>query len=135
MALANAGLGAVHGFAAAIGGMFSAPHGAICAALLPAVMHTNIEALQKRQPKSDSLDRYRQVARLLTGHKGAKVDDGVNWVHDLCSDLRIPHLSTYGVTRADTTLICEKAAVASSMKANPIALTSEELQSTLIVAL
>jgi len=135
MALANAGLGAVHGFAAAISGMFSAPHGAICAALLPPVTRTNIEALRKRQPKSESLDRYRQVARLLTGQDGAKADDGVNWVRDLCRDLNIPRLAAYGIDRTDVGRICEKASAASSMKANPIALTSEELQSTLIEAL
>jgi alcohol dehydrogenase class IV len=42
LALANAGLGAVHGFAAPIGGMFAAPHGAVCAALLPHVMKSNM---------------------------------------------------------------------------------------------
>src|SRR5215213_8761925 len=46
LALANAGLGAVHGFAGPIGGMFSAPHGAVCAALLPFVMAANLKALR-----------------------------------------------------------------------------------------
>ena len=45
LALANAGLGAVHGFAGPIGGMFNAPHGMVCAALLPHVMKTNLENL------------------------------------------------------------------------------------------
>ena len=135
MALANAGLGAVHGFAAAIGGMFSAPHGAICAALLPPVMRANIEALQKRQPKSEAVNRYRHLARLLTDKETARLEDGVNWVRNLCSDLRIPRLSAYGITHPDANLICEKAAAASSMKPNPIPLTSEELHSILIDAL
>ncbi len=37
LALANAGLGAVHGFAGPFGGMYDAPHGAVCAALLAPV--------------------------------------------------------------------------------------------------
>src|SRR5438477_2754869 len=101
MALANAALGAVHGFAAAIGGVFPAPHGAICAALLAPVIRTNIEALQQRLPQSESLERYREVARLLTGKSGAKATEGVNWVRELCSDLKIPRLAAYGITRAD----------------------------------
>src|SRR5690348_5258990 len=48
LALANAGLGAVHGFAAPLGGMFSAPHGALCAAVLPHAMKVNVEALCAR---------------------------------------------------------------------------------------
>ena len=135
MALANAGLGAVHGFAAAIGGMFSAPHGAICAALLPPVMQANIEALQNRQPNSERLDRYGHVARLLTGNEAASLNHGVNWVRNLCSDLKIPRLSAYGITQTDAKLICEKAAAASSMKPNPIALAADELHSILIEAL
>ena len=67
LALANAGLGAVHGFAGPIGGMFPAPHGAVCAALLPHVMEANLRALRLRQPDSPALARYEAVARLLTG--------------------------------------------------------------------
>jgi len=42
LALANAGLGAVHGIASVVGGMFPAPHGAVCARLLPHVMEINV---------------------------------------------------------------------------------------------
>jgi alcohol dehydrogenase class IV len=64
LALANAGLGAVHGFASPIGGMFpQAPHGAVCAALLPHVMRVNLRALHERDPGSAALHRYDQVAR------------------------------------------------------------------------
>jgi len=135
MALANAGLGAVHGFAAAIGGMFSAPHGAICAALLAPVIRVNIDALQQRQPKCEALARYHDVARLLTGNHDAKLMDAVDWVSHLRDDLKIPRLTAYGITRADVSSVCEKAAAASSMKGNPIALSPEELQSILTEAL
>ena len=45
MALANAKLGAVHGFAGPLGGMTTAPHGVICGKLLPYVMQANVRAL------------------------------------------------------------------------------------------
>src|SRR5205807_7013039 len=77
LALANAGLGAVHGFAGPIGGMFPAPHGAICAALLPQVMEANIRALEQRQPDSGALRRYDEIASLLTKHCDARARDGV----------------------------------------------------------
>ena len=48
LALANAKLGAVHGFAGVLGGMYDAPHGGVCAALLPPVMAANITALRER---------------------------------------------------------------------------------------
>ena len=66
LALANAGLGVVHGFAAPIGGMFEAPHGAVCAAILPYGMEANIRALRARDPESEALERYREIARVLT---------------------------------------------------------------------
>src|SRR5437870_1030717 len=80
LALTNAGLGAVHGFAAPIGGMFSAPHGAVCAALLPHVMEANLRALRHRQPASEALRRYGDVAALITGQANASRDDGMDRV-------------------------------------------------------
>ena len=128
MALANAGLGAAHGFAAPVGGMFAAPHGAICAALLPHVMEVNVQALRARAPGSAPLRRYEEVARLLTGQSHAAAEDGVRWVAALCRKLEIPPLRAYGVTGSDIPDLVAKSAHASSMKGNPIALTSEELR-------
>ncbi len=90
LALANAGLGAVHGFAAPVGGMFPAPHGAVCAALLPHAMEINIRALRSRASGGDALARYTEVARTLTGDAGARAEDGAVWVSGLCRELEIP---------------------------------------------
>jgi alcohol dehydrogenase class IV len=131
LALANAGLGAVHGFAGPIGGMFPAPHGAVCAALLPHVIQTNLRALRQRQPDSEIIARYESVARLLTGNPSATPDDGAAWVGRLVHDLGIPRLGTYGITARSLPELVDKSAKASSMKANPIVLTSDELFETL----
>jgi alcohol dehydrogenase class IV len=128
LALANAGLGAVHGFAAPIGGMFAAPHGGVCAALLPHVMDMNVQALRARAPDGEPLRRYEEAARLLTGQSHAAAEDGVRWVAALCRKLEIPPLRAYGVTGADIPDLVAKAAHASSMKGNPITLTSDELR-------
>ena len=100
LALANAALGAVHGFAAPIGGRFPAPHGAVCAALLPHVMTANVRALQARGD-SDRLDRFVRVARLLTGDPQASAGDGVDWVARLRDDLKVPPLAEYGIGHED----------------------------------
>ena len=136
MALANAGLGAVHGLAGPIGGMFpGAAHGAVCAALLPHVVRANLAALRSRDQGSGALDRYGQVATLLTGDLAATADDGAAWLHELVRDLGIPPLASYGITQEDVPDLVERAAGASSMRANPIALTSAELSTVLAAAL
>jgi alcohol dehydrogenase class IV len=127
LALANAGLGVVHGFAAPIGGMFEAPHGAVCAALLPAGMRANIAALRERSPQSEALERYREIARILTGDQGAIPEDGAEWVRSLTTQLAIPSLGKYGVDGRHAAELAEKAGRSNSMKGNPIALTSAEL--------
>jgi alcohol dehydrogenase class IV len=127
LALANAGLGAVHGLAGVIGGMFGAPHGAICATLLPRVMAANLAALRSRDSANPALPRYEEVARLVTGRSSALANDGVEWVARLVSDLQIPKLGVYGLTARHAADLVEKSKNASSMKANPIVLTSQEL--------
>lgn len=135
LALANAGLGAVHGFAAPIGGAFDAPHGAVCAALLPHVMEANVHALRARAPESPALARYKDVARILTESDGASPEDGIEPVRRLCADLRIPPLGSYGIGADHAQPLAEAASRASSMKANPILLTREELSEILVRAL
>jgi alcohol dehydrogenase class IV len=135
LALANAGLGAVHGFAGPIGGMFPAPHGATCGALLPHVMEANLRALQKRQPGSEPLRRYDEVARRVTGNPQAAAAEGIRWVSQLAADVHVPALGAYGMTKAEVPELVEKSAKASSMKANPIPLLAEELAEILQRAL
>jgi alcohol dehydrogenase class IV len=127
MALANAGLGAVHGFAAAIGGTFPAPHGAVCAVLLPHVMAANIRALRARDPENEALARYRTVARILTGFADAGAEDGAAWASEISNTLMIPPLRAYGIRDQDVAALTARAARASSMKGNPISLTPAEL--------
>jgi alcohol dehydrogenase class IV len=135
LALANAGLGVVHGFAAPVGGMSDAPHGAVCAALLPHGMAVNIRAARARAPEGETLRRYETVARLLTGNPDALPEDGVEWVRQLCAELRIPPLRAYGVQPQDVPTLVEMAAKASSTKGNPITLTMDELREVLTSAL
>jgi alcohol dehydrogenase class IV len=131
LALANAGLGAVHGFAAPLGGMFDAPHGALCAALLAHAMAVNITAMRG----SERLSRYAAVARILTGRADATPEDGAVWVASLCRDLEIQPLHAFGVAASDVPALAEKAARTSSMKANPVVLTREQLEELIARAL
>ena len=127
LCLANAGLGAVHGFAAPVGGMFSAPHGAVCAALLVAVLDVNLRALRARTPGHPSVGRFGDLAGWLTGHAGATPEEGIAWVADLCRALRVPGLASYGLGAGDVPALVERARMASSMRGNPIALEDGEL--------
>ncbi len=108
LALANAGLGAVHGFAGPLGGMLNAPHGALCAALLPAVMEMNRRLAPNRE-------RFDEVERL------------VGDVGNVVRTLDAPPLRAYGLRREDFSAVAGKAAAASSMKGNPVALSREQL--------
>ena len=127
LALANAGLGAAHGFAAPIGGAFPAPHGAVCGRLLPPVIDVNVRALRARDPESSALERYDEVGRIVTGRADATAADAVRWATNLVDALDVPGLGSYGLGISDVPDLVTRAAEASSMKANPIALTPEEL--------
>jgi alcohol dehydrogenase class IV len=135
LALANAGLGVVHGFAGPLGGKFPAPHGAICAAILPYGMEINLRALRARAPGSDSLGRYEHVARLLTGRANSTADAGIDWVRDTCRDLGILPRAAYGMSKQDVPTLIAEASQASSMKGNPLVLSPEELQEVLLRSL
>jgi alcohol dehydrogenase class IV len=127
LALANAGLGAVHGFAGPFGGMFDAAHGAICAALLPHVMAINLQAIRTQNFSADLTARFDEIGHLLTGNPTAVGEDGVAWLMDLCQAMEVPSLGSYGLTRADFPALIEKSTVSSSMKGNPVLLTEAEM--------
>jgi alcohol dehydrogenase class IV len=130
LALANAKLGAVHGLAGPLGGMISAPHGTICARLLPYVMEANVQALQNRAPSSPALARYDEIAQLLTAIT-AKTVDGIEWVRNICWVLKVPSRSEFGLKEQDFPTVVAKSQKSSSMKGNPISLTDDELMAIL----
>ena len=131
LALANGGLGAVHGFAGPIGGMFQAAHGAICASLLPYVMKYNARVIQSLSGMDALLQRFRQVAAWVTGNPTASIDEGVKWLEDLAKSLQIPGLRDIGIERADFTRIIEKSKASSSMQKNPVKLDERILEAIL----
>lgn len=126
IALANGKLGAVHGFAGPLGGMYSAPHGAVCACLLPAVMEINVKALREAN-QTEALAKYDQIGQWLTGSSNASAEDGIVWVRELVKKMKIPALSSFGVKQSDFSLLAGKAMKASSMKGNPVVLSNEQL--------
>ncbi|MCC7449182.1 MAG: iron-containing alcohol dehydrogenase [Anaerolineae bacterium] len=138
LALANAGLGAAHGFASVIGGRYPIPHGVCCATLLPYVVEANIQAILARDPQSDVLERYRKVARYVAPGEYPTLFDFrqlIEALKGLCKALNIPPLAAFGVTAEAIPDLVAQSQQASSMKANPIVLTAEELTHILQAAL
>jgi alcohol dehydrogenase class IV len=115
--------------------MFDASHGGICAALLPPVMQANINTLAERDPESPIRERFETIAKMLTDNPAASADDGVVWISETVTMLKIPPLRTYGITESDFPDIIEKSRNSSSMKGNPITLTDAELSGILQAAL
>ena len=132
LALANAGLGAVHGLAAPLGGLRPVPHGAACAALLPHVLEANIQAMTAA---GRDLSRARELAVLLTGVASAQERDGVRWLAGFVKDLPVQGLGHYGVKPGDARPVAERAMASSSMKANPVTLDLEVLEQAILQAL
>jgi alcohol dehydrogenase class IV len=134
IALANAKLGAVHGFAGVLGGATGHPHGALCAQLLPFVMEANILAAERRGAPAITR-RYAEIARILAGDSSADARDGVSWVRRLCAELRIPPLREAGLSAAECGRLVPLARRASSMRGNPVELSDEELRGILEAAI
>ena len=127
MALANAKLGAVHGFAGPLGGQIGAPHGVICGKLLPVVCRANVRALRDRAADSPALARFDEIGRILTGRSTARASDAVAWIEELCATLGLPGLRRYGLSENDFPTVAAKAKNASSIKGNPVELNDDEL--------
>ena len=127
LCLANSGLGAVHGLAAAAGARLAAPHGAVCAAVLAAAVQVNLHALRDRAPEHPALRKLADLANLLTGHPQARAEDAISWLHQLTAALAIPGLTHYGLDPSEIATLVTTAQQASSMKANPIPLTDAEV--------
>ena len=125
MCLTNAGLGAVHGFAAPLGAHFPIPHGLICAALLPSVIAANLAALQAENPEHPTLRRYETITGILTRKSDAAHLE--KFLAGLLVELNIPPLSKFGLNESHIPQLIPLARQSSSMKYNPVKLSDEAL--------
>lgn len=132
IALANAGLGAVHGLVAPLGGLCSVPHGAGCGCLLAATFSANVHALRTRAPEHPALARADHIAQIIVpeDEKDRSPERAAMALEQLRQDLDVPNLSTYGVTEMDFAGIIAGSR-AGSMRHNPIELTDAELEGIL----
>ena len=138
MALAQTGLGSVHGLASPLGARFPIPHGAACGATLVAATRVNLEALAARDPGGPGLAKYAGAGRALSGRRDlddrAACEVLVATLGDWAERLGIGGLSRFGVGEADITGLVAEAG-GTSMRTNPVALTDTEVAAILRASL
>ena len=127
MALANAGLGAVHGFAGVLGGMYSAPHGMLCACLLPAVFSINYQYISDNENSLYLIEKMNNISSLLTKKSSAKAKHGIDWLSEFTEKIGVPKLRDLGIKKEEYQEIVTKVKMSSSMKGNPVELPDEAL--------
>jgi alcohol dehydrogenase len=138
IALANAGLGAVHGIVAALGAAFPVAHGIGCGMLLAATTRANLVALAAQAPSSPALARYADAGRILSGDEALSDEharDALLATLDAwTAALRMPRLADFGVRpRHLPGLVAESRG--SSMRTNPVVLADEEIAGILAACL
>jgi len=127
MALANAGLGAVHGLAAPLGGMYSAPHGAVCAALLLPVLEMNLQVAQTQDGRAETIRRFSDLAALVTRGEQNEAQGLIEWVRRLVTAIGVRGVRRFGVLESEYGLIATRSLAASSMQGNPVPLSPDQV--------
>ncbi len=125
IALAQAGLGAVHGLSPPLGSLFPIAHGVVCGTLVAAATEANLRALGARAPGSPALAKYARAAEILSG-RPARGEDLVELLGRWTERLRLPRLGSFGVAEADLPRIVAGCRGA-SMRTNPVELSDEEV--------
>lgn len=125
--LANAGLGAVHGFASSIGGLYNIPHGLVCGTLMAVANEVNVRELRKSRTNNSALKKYATLGELFSDQNN-KTDDFytdsfIDNLKNLSHELKLPGLNNFGLKKDDIDLICSK----TDIKNNPVKLSSEAL--------
>lgn len=123
LALANAGLGVIHGLAGPLGGLCDAPHGALCGSLLPfGLMLNNTHVTDPAL-----LARFDEIRRWFANALGVPPMQAFDALRDWRLQAGLGSLSTLGVPHEALESAALAASSASSMKANPVPLTYNHL--------
>lgn len=130
LALANAGLGVIHGLAGPLGGLSGARHGAICGALLPRGLQANAEHVQDTAVRQ----RFDEVRGWISGAFGGQPDQAFTTLAAWSRDAGLPGLDALEISAEDRRAAAEAAAASSSMKANPVELSVAELEALMEAA-
>ncbi|MDA7427235.1 iron-containing alcohol dehydrogenase [Primorskyibacter aestuariivivens] len=123
LALANAGLGVVHGLAGPLGGLSSAPHGAICGALLPHALEVN--ARHATDPRTQA--RIAEIRHWIAEALGGAKDEAFSRLAAWSRENGLSGLDALGISPEQRSTAAEAAAASSSMKANPVPLGPDTL--------
>jgi alcohol dehydrogenase class IV len=134
LALANAKLGAVHGLAAALGGLLPAPHGIVCGIMAAPIFTLTVNRLRQSDPDCEPLHRYQQLAAMATGTPTARAEGFPIWIAALVRSAGLPRLRDLGVTTDLIPQIAESAVRSSSTKGHPTVLTARDFQGLLTLA-
>ena len=129
LALANAGLGAVHGLAGPIGGVAPAPHGAVCGVLLPPVLAANAQAAT-----GVAAARISEVQTWISDAFGVETKQAMAALQNWSQHNGLPRLSQMGVREDELQSIAQASLGSSSMRGNPVALTEGALTDILYAA-
>lgn len=133
--LTNAGLGAVHGFAAPLGANFTVPHGVICARLLPAVVAANVAGARSTSASHPLLEKYQLLGTIMFGSRARDPEVLVAQLQSLTETLHIPRLGHFGLREEHIADMVALAKKASSMRYNPVVLADDVLANILRSAL
>ena len=136
IALANAGLGLVHGFAGPIGGRCAMPHGEVCGTLLGEVTRRTIEVLFEDAARQHvALEKFGRAGALLSGRSAHSMrEDCLSLVATLegwVERFQMPRLSRYGMTVDDLPRILDK----SNGKNSPVTLNRAQMSAILTARL
>ncbi len=131
VALANAGLGLVHGIAGPIGGFFRIPHGVACGTLMAKANKMTIGKLKSMEGGEGALAKFSKAGAAISGRPDAGLEEGCDLLtaklEELTESLKIPRLGRYGIKETDL----DKIVAASDNKNNPAALDEQEMRELL----
>ncbi len=129
--LTNAGLGAVHGFASSIGGMYNIPHGIVCGTLMAIANEVTVRKLRESSYNPAALKKYALLGELFLDKEGKSqnfyIDGFIEYLHLLTNEFKLPGLKQSGISKNDLEMIC----TSTECKNNPVKLGTDDLMEIL----